>query len=117
MSMHPVEGLLYFAVALWVLVLPAHPFIAVHLFTIPAFGAIVGHIGFDRIELPAGASTQPHSYAHYLHHKHFEVNYCDNGSVPLDVWFGSWHDGSADGERRMQERYAAKVARMNAPQS
>lgn len=117
MSMHPVEGLMYFAVALWVLVLPAHPLIAIHLFTIPAFGAIVGHIGFDRIELPASASTQPHSYAHYLHHKHFEVNYCDNGSVPLDTWFGSWHDGSAEGERRMQERYAAKVARLNTPQA
>ena len=117
MSMHPVEGLMYFAVALWVLVLPAHPLIAIHLFTIPAFGAIVGHIGFDRIELPAGASTQPHSYAHYLHHKHFEVNYCDNGSVPLDTWFGSWHDGSAEGERRMQERYAAKVARLNTPKT
>lgn len=114
MSMHPAEGTAYFGVALWLLLLPGHPFLAVHFFTIAAFGAIVGHIGFDRIELPGGATMKPHSYAHYLHHKHFDVNYCDNGNVPLDLWFGSWHDGSPEGERRMQERYQLKVARMNA---
>jgi len=114
MSMHPVEGAAYFGVALWLLLLPGHPFLAVHFFTIAAFGAIVGHIGFDRIELPGGGAMTPHAYAHYLHHKHFDVNYCDNGNVPLDLWFGSWHDGSVEGERRMQERYQAKVARLNA---
>lgn len=114
MSMHPVEGLLYFGVAFWLIAVPGHPFLAVHFFTIAAFGAIVGHIGFDRIELPGGASIQPSSYAHYLHHKHFEVNYCDNGSVPLDLWFGSWHDGSAAGEARMQRRYETKLARLQA---
>lgn len=115
MSMHPVEGTFYFAVVMWLLLVPAHPFFVVHLFTIPAFGAIVGHIGFDRIELPGSMTVQPGSYAHYLHHKHFEVNYCDNGFVPMDLLTGSWHDGSTEGERRMQERYAAKVARLNPP--
>lgn len=107
------EGTYYFAVALWLLLVPAHLFLAVHLFTIPAFGAIVGHIGFDRIELPFGRSVQPGSYAHYLHHKHFEVNYCDNGGLPWDRWFGSFHDGTAEGDRQMEARYQAKVARMN----
>jgi sterol desaturase/sphingolipid hydroxylase (fatty acid hydroxylase superfamily) len=116
MSMHPVEGTAYFGVALWLLLMPGHPFLALHFFTIAAFGAIVGHIGFDRIELPGGASVTSHAYAHYLHHKHFEVNYCDNGNVPLDLWFGSWHDGSPAGEQRMQARHQAKVARLNAPQ-
>lgn len=118
MSMHPVEGTVYFGVALWLLLLPGHPFLAVHFFTIAAFGAIVGHIGFDRIELPGRGNTslKPHAYAHYLHHKHFDVNYCDNGNVPLDVWFGSWHDGSPEGEQRRQVRYQAKVDRLNARQ-
>ena len=108
------EGTYYFAVALWLLLVPAHLFLAVHLFTIPAFGAIVGHIGFDRIELPFGRSVQPGAYAHYLHHKHFEVNYCDNGFVPMDTWVGSWHDGSPAGEQRLQARFEAKVARIKA---
>ena len=45
-----------------------------------------------------------HAYAHYLHHKHFEVNYGD-GLVPLDKLFGTWHDGSPEAEARMNARY------------
>ena len=53
------------------------------------------------------------SYAHYLHHKYFEVNYADGG-VPLDRWFGTFHDGTAAGEARMDARMAQKRARMTA---
>ena len=114
LSMHPIESALYFGVALWVLAVPGHPFLAVLFFHLAGYGAIVGHIGFDRIEL--GDSLAPHStaYAHYLHHKHFDVNYCDNGVLPLDLWSGSWHDGSTEGERRMQERFRQRQERLNA---
>jgi sterol desaturase/sphingolipid hydroxylase (fatty acid hydroxylase superfamily) len=114
MSMHPVEGFAYFGVALWTLVIPSHPFVAVFLFHAAAFGAIVGHLGFDRLQLPGGAAPKSSAYPHYLHHKFFEVNYCDNGYLPLDQWFGSWHDGSAEGEQRMQERFKRKKERLNA---
>jgi len=114
MSMHPVEGAAYFGVALWVLLIPSHPFLAVFLFHAAAFGAIVGHLGFDQLALPGGGAQKSSAYAHYLHHKHFEVNYCDNGTVPLDQWFGSWHDGSPEGERLMQERFRRKQERVNA---
>lgn len=114
LSMHPVEVLLYFGVACWTLALPSHPFVAVYFFTLAGFGAIVGHIGFDRIELGSRHAQPSHAYAHYLHHKYFEVNYCDNGVLPLDRWFGTWHDGSAEGERRMQERFRRKQERANA---
>jgi hypothetical protein len=35
------------------------------------------------------------------------VNYSD-GTVPLDWLFGTWHDGSAEGEALMEARFAAK---------
>jgi sterol desaturase/sphingolipid hydroxylase (fatty acid hydroxylase superfamily) len=113
LSMHPVEAAAYFGVALWMLVLPSHPFLAVLFFHLAGYGAVVGHIGFDRLEL--GSTHAPHSsaYAHYLHHKYFDVNYCDNGVFPLDQWFGSWHDGSAEGERQMQERFRKRRERLN----
>ncbi|MEY4754294.1 MAG: hypothetical protein RJA44_1969 [Pseudomonadota bacterium] len=114
LSMHPVEGTAYFGVALWVLAVPAHPFLAVYLFVLAGFGAIVGHIGFDRIEFGSDSARRSSAYAHYLHHKFFEVNYSDNGTFPLDHWFGSWHDGSAEGERRMEERFRRKKERLNA---
>ena len=44
---------------------------------------------------------------------HFEVNYGD-GLIPLDRWFGTWHDGSKDGDARMQARYERRKAKANA---
>lgn len=72
---------------------------------------VVGHIGLDKIEAGKDGAFDSHAFAHYLHHKLFEVNYGD-GLVPLDQWFGTWHDGSAEGEARMNARYQKKVERM-----
>jgi hypothetical protein len=46
-------------------------------------------------------------FAHYLHHKYFEVNYAD-GSLPLDRWFGSFHDGSPEAHALMKQRLAVR---------
>ena len=40
------------------------------------------------------------------------MNYGD-GLFPLDKWFGTWHDGTAEGEARMQARYEKRRARAN----
>ncbi len=77
------------------------------------FGAVVGHIGFDKIETGREAAFDSHAYGHYLHHKYFEVNYGD-GLVPLDKLFGTWHDGSPEAEARMNARYEKRKARLNA---
>ena len=50
---------------------------------------------------------------HYLHHKYFEVNYGD-GLIPFDKWFGTWHDGSSEGDARMNARYEKRKERVNA---
>ncbi len=114
LSMHPVEGFLYHAVALWHLVIPSNPIVALFQINMAGFGAINGHIGFDKVETSEGQGFKSHAYAHYLHHKHFEVNYGGDQLIPLDVWFGTWHDGSPEGEARMQARFAKKRERMNA---
>ena len=41
------------------------------------------------------------------------MNYGD-GLVPLDKWFGTWHDGSPDGDARMNVRYEKRKADVNA---
>jgi sterol desaturase/sphingolipid hydroxylase (fatty acid hydroxylase superfamily) len=61
----------------------------------------VGQGGFDT-----------HAYSHYLHHKHFEVNYGD-GLMPLDKLFGTWHDGTPQAEAQMEARFKRRVERMN----
>ena len=114
LSMHPVEGFLYHAVAFWHLVIPSNPIIAMFQLHVAGFGAINGHIGFDKLELTDATALKSHAYAHYLHHKYFEVNYGGDGLIPLDKWFGCWHDGSNDGDAQMQARLERKKAKLNA---
>ena len=52
-----------------------------------------------------------------LHLKHFEVNYGGDGLIPLDQWFGTWHDGSKEAEARMDARFQKKIERMNRKKS
>ena len=110
LSMHPVEHLGYLGVALWHLVIPSNPILALYQLHQAGFGAIPGHIGFDKIELGEDRAVDSHAYIHYLHHKYFEVNYGD-GLIPFDKWLGTFHDGSPEGERRMKERRRLAYAR------
>ena len=77
------------------------------------YGAINGHIGFDKLELTEDTALDSHAYLHYLHHKYFEVNYGGDGLVPLDKWLGTWHDGSKEAQALMDARYDRKVAKLN----
>lgn len=113
LSMHPVEHLLYFATAAYHFLIPSHPLLAIYQLHFAGFGAVVGHIGFDRIEVTEDRAVESHAFAHYLHHKYFEVNYGD-GLIPLDKWFGTWHDGTKDADERMKERFRKKKERANA---
>jgi sterol desaturase/sphingolipid hydroxylase (fatty acid hydroxylase superfamily) len=114
LSMHPVETFIYHSVALWHLVIPSNPLVALFQLNAAGYGAVNGHIGFDKLELTDETTLDSHAYLHYLHHKHFEVNYGGDGLVPLDKWFGTWHDGTKEAQARMDARYAKKVERMNA---
>ncbi len=112
LSMHPVEHLLYWSDILIHLVLPSHPLLVLYHLQVTGTGAVVGHVGFDKIEAGETAiGTQ--AYAHYLHHKYFEVNYSD-GLMPFDRLFGTWHDGTKDGDALMNARFQKKKARLNA---
>jgi sterol desaturase/sphingolipid hydroxylase (fatty acid hydroxylase superfamily) len=102
LSMHPSEHVLYFSAVALLWVVPAHP---IHmLFTLfhLAMAPVPGHAGFEIARFgPTNIAT--HGYAHYLHHKLFEVNYSD-GTFPLDRWFGSYHDGSPEADERLKAR-------------
>jgi sterol desaturase/sphingolipid hydroxylase (fatty acid hydroxylase superfamily) len=102
LSMHPLEHLAYFSAMAIHWVVPSHPlhllFNQMHLLMAP----VPGHAGFERVEV-GPVALDSHGYAHYLHHKFFEVNYSD-GAVPLDRWFGSFHDGSPDAMAALRAR-------------
>jgi sterol desaturase/sphingolipid hydroxylase (fatty acid hydroxylase superfamily) len=114
MSMHPVEAFAFFAEMMWHLLIPSAPIAAMFQLTSTAYGAIVGHIGFDKLEVTEGQTMDSHAYTHYLHHKYFEVNYGGDGLIPLDKWFGTWHDGTKAADEEMKERFRRKKERLAA---
>ena len=102
-SMHPIEHVLYFSTIALFFIIPSHPIHMINLASRLGLAPSLGHTGFDRMEIKADKSIDNSYYAHYLHHRYFEVNYAD-GMIPLDKWFGSFHDGSDAAHQRMLER-------------
>jgi sterol desaturase/sphingolipid hydroxylase (fatty acid hydroxylase superfamily) len=107
LSMHPVEHVVYYSAAIIHWIIPSHPihvmFELVHLTMAP----VPGHCGFEKIEVGDELAFDTGCLNHYLHHKYFEVNYAD-GAIPLDRWFGSFHDGSPEAHAAMKHRLSAR---------
>ena len=103
LSMHPIEHVIYFAPTLGFFVVAAHPVHMINLISRLGVAPAQGHTGFDRLVTGEETSVDASYYAHYLHHKYFEVNYAD-GMVPLDKWFGSFHDGTPEAHEKMKQR-------------
>jgi sterol desaturase/sphingolipid hydroxylase (fatty acid hydroxylase superfamily) len=110
LAMHPVEHLLYFSCVLVHWIVPSHPLHAIFNLVHAALAPAPGHVGFDRLVIGRERAVASHSYAHYLHHKHFECNYAD-GVIPLDKWFGTFHDGSSQAEAAMNQRFMERSRR------
>ena len=109
LSMHPIEHLIYFSTVLLFFVIPAHPVHMINLASRLGVAPAQGHTGFDRVVLGDETSFEASYYAHYLHHKYFEVNYAD-GMVPMDKWFGSFHDGTPEAHEAMKARRLRRSA-------
>ena len=109
LSMHPIEHLIYFSTILLFFIIPGNPVHMINLASRLGVGPAQGHTGFDRVEVGESKTFDASYYAHYLHHKYFEVNYSD-GMVPLDRWFGSFHDGTPEAHEAMKERRMRRSA-------
>jgi sterol desaturase/sphingolipid hydroxylase (fatty acid hydroxylase superfamily) len=103
LAMHPVEHLIYFSGVLLLFVVPSSPLHVLFYLTYLGLSPSQGHTGFDRFVVTDRVQLDAESYAHYLHHKYFEVNYTDP-VIPLDKWFGTFHDGSPLAQAAMTAR-------------
>ena len=113
LAMHPVEHLLYFSVVLIHWIVLSNPVHAIFTLAHAALAPAPGHAGFDKLVVGKEAAIDLGTYDHYLHHKFFECNYSD-GIVPLDKWFGTFHDGSQEAEARMNKRFMDRAAQQKA---
>jgi len=103
LSMHPVEHIFYFSGILIHFVLPSHPVhVIFHMFSL-SLGALLSHAGFEKVLYKDKEAIKAGSFHHQLHHRYFECNY-GSEEVPLDRWFGSFHDGTAAATKRTRAR-------------
>ncbi len=103
LSMHPIEHLLYFSGVLLHWVIPSHPVHAIFHLIHAGVSPALGHAGFHKLVTKEESGLMADNYFHYLHHRYFTVNY-GHEAVPLDKWFGSFHDGSPEAQEAMLAR-------------
>ena len=103
-SMHPIEHMLYFSSLLIHLVIPSHPLHVMFHGYMLALSAVIGHTGFHELLVGKSQRIALGHFHHQLHHRYFECNY---GSVdfPMDVWFGTFHDGTQAAKQRLKSRF------------
>ncbi len=105
LAMHPVEHILYFSGVLLHWVVLSHPLHAIFHVQATGLTPALGHAGFDRLLVGGKHSfSLGQRYFHFLHHKYFECNYGGDGTVPMDKWFGSFHDGTPESHAIMKVR-------------
>jgi sterol desaturase/sphingolipid hydroxylase (fatty acid hydroxylase superfamily) len=102
-SMHPIENVIYQSSPLIHFLVPSDPIIfTIHMIMVtlnPAFT----HSGFEKIVKKDTKILDSADFHHQLHHRYFDCNY-GNMDVPLDVWFGTDHDGSEAATLRLRDR-------------
>ncbi len=110
LAMHPVESFFYFSGILIHFVLPSHPIhVMFHMFSL-SLGALFSHAGFDKLLIRDKKAIEAGSFHHQLHHRYFECNY-GSEEMPLDRWFGSFHDGTQEATQRIRARKKLIFAR------
>ncbi len=103
LAMHPIEHVLYYSSILIHFALPSHPIhVIFHMFAL-SLGAVISHSGFDKLLIRDKAAIKAGSFHHQLHHRFFECNY-GSEEIPLDRWFGSFHDGTSAATKRIRAR-------------
>jgi sterol desaturase/sphingolipid hydroxylase (fatty acid hydroxylase superfamily) len=106
MSMHPVEQFLYSSTVLIHFLIPSHPVHLIFHLVFQGPGAAMSHTGYEDLLIKDKRRLALGTFYHTLHHRFFECNY-GNQELPMDRWFGTFHDGT---EERMHEIRARKNA-------
>jgi len=109
LAMHPVEHLLYWTGVILHWVVPSNPVHAIFHIQHAAITPAQGHVGFNKVVLHDGVEVPTGDFFHYLHHKYFECNYGGDGPVVLDRLFGTFHDGTDEATKLMNERFMARA--------
>lgn len=88
------------------LLIPANPCLITLTATYFLLSPAASHSGFDRFVVAGGRIVAGGDRFHTLHHRYFDCNY-GTAIVPLDKWFGTFHDGSDEATLKINRRRQA----------
>ena len=105
--MHPIEHLVVFSSVLIHRSVPSHP---IHMLMNAQDNVLppaLGHMGFQQLLLKGNLKVPASNGFHHLHHRFFECNYGEP-RMPLDYWFGTYHDGSPEAHKVILKKKAQR---------
>jgi sterol desaturase/sphingolipid hydroxylase (fatty acid hydroxylase superfamily) len=108
-AMHPLEHLLYFSCVLFHWVIPSHPIHAVFNLMHAGLTPALSHAGFHKFVGSGERGLMNDNYFHFLHHRLFTVNFGAE-AMPLDQWFGTFHDGSPEASAAMRRKEKVRAS-------
>jgi len=102
-AMHPVEHIfLYSDLAIYFLI-ASHPIHVIFNAMLHTVAGPTSHCGYHVVKFGRFFSLQLGDFMHQLHHRYFDCNY-GTYETPWDKVFGSFHDGTSEGDRLVKER-------------
>ena len=103
MSMHPIEHVMYLSGGLIHWIIATHPVHFLFNMQVKALEAATSHAGHQQLVIGKGTKIDLGDFFHQLHHRYFECNY-GTLEMPLDRWFGTFHNGSEADSRKIKLR-------------
>lgn len=112
-AMHPAEHVgLYSDAAIYFLI-PSHPVHVIFNLMLHTIAGPTSHCGYDKLKISSTMAVQLGDFMHQLHHRYFDCNY-GTYETPWDKIFGSFHDGTPEGDAQIKERRRMLTARRQA---
>ena len=101
--MHLIESFILLSEKLLFILIPAQRVHVIFLLFHHGVGAPTSHAGVERARVGGTSGVEVGDLFHQLHHRFFDCNY-GTWETPWDSWFGTFHDGTSEGDRLARAR-------------
>ncbi|MFT5504235.1 MAG: lathosterol oxidase [Gammaproteobacteria bacterium] len=102
-AMHPVEHIFLYSDLIIYFLVASHPIHVIFNAMLHTVAGPTSHCGYHRVRFGRFFSLQLGDFMHQLHHRYFDCNY-GSYETPWDKFFGSFHDGTVEGDAFIKER-------------
>ncbi len=111
-AMHPVEHFFLYSDLMIYFVVASHPIHVIFNAMLHTVAGPTSHCGYHRVRITRFFRIELGDFMHQLHHRFCDCNY-GSYETPWDKVFGSFHDGTEDGDKLIKERRKQLFATRN----